>query len=218
MLLAAFILIGGAVFAVVIYKQHLAEGIDAPSGRQEAFKTERASSTNDGDDEIVEVAAAYRRVKGKSPSTGDVKRVMKAMRRTGDSAADVIKREAERDRADEAYEADEEDRLRGSRADVHDDEATDDEATDDDEPADDDLARRTMPKPEAPLKRTKPRSPSPALDAMDYSMLRRVEDELESMVNRIDGLLEEIQSMKGRTVSGPLSEDTVESFVPYHPV
>jgi hypothetical protein len=50
--------------------------------------------------------------------------------------------------------------------------------------------------------------------------MRRIEDELEGVVNRIDGLLEEIQTLRTRTVSGPMQDDdaAVEAFVPYCPV
>eukprot|EP00873_Tetraselmis_striata_P043824 jgi/Tetstr1/464088/TSEL_008893.t1 len=231
MLLVSMLLIGGAVFAVIVYKKHFAGDGDEESGeegfkseggkrkggrrgRRERFETEGDGTDGADGDEIVEVADAYRRLKGGSPSTSDVRRVMRTMRVSGDSASDVIMREL---KADEGLESD----------------------TDEDEPIE---AAMPLPPPPQPRQQPKPKQQQqqqqqqpkqqkqqrqqqqepkqqqPMMDAMDASMLRRVEDELEGVVNRIDGLLEEIQAMKGRQVSGPLSDETVESFVPYHPV
>ena len=199
-LLAAILLVGGAIFAVVIYKKHFADG--GEGGSKEEFESEKVGDPSD--DKIVEVADAYRRIKGKSPSTADVRRVMKAMRKSGGTASDVVKREVEMDKAGDGDEDDDGNERKGGRDAETDDDDDDDEDNDEEEPED------------MPVKKYKNRSP--AMDAMDTSMMRRIEDELEGMVNRIDGLLEEIQAMKGRQVSGPLTEDSVESFVPYHPV
>lgn len=203
MLLASLLLIGGAIFAVVIYKKHFAGGSESSNSSKEKFENETDSSRDSTDDKIVEVAAAFRRIKGKSPSTGDVRRIMKSMRKSGDSASDVIKREVEMDKEDTG--------ILETPVDSNGD--TDIDTDDETDEEEEQVPRAATRKPTEKVK-----TRSPAMDAMDTNMMRRVEDELEGMVNRIDGLLEEIQAMKGRQMSSPLTEDMVESFVPYHPV
>ena len=198
-MLLTMLALGGAVFAAVVYKKHFAgdepeEGFQAETKNKkkksrkpgkEKFEAEKEK--DDGDD-IVEVAAAFRRAKGTNPTTDQVREIMKTMRRTGETAEEVVGR----------YEEEEEEE-------------------EEEEPP---PPPNPKPRPEQPP--SKPpagqKTPAPMADAMEASVLRRIEDELESVVNRIDGLLEEIQAMRGRRVSGPLTDETVESFVPYHPV
>lgn len=182
MLLAAMLLVGGTLFAVAVHRKWNEE---RPSDQpRERFRAESA----DSDDEIVAVADAYMKQRGSGPSTSEVRRAIKAMRRDGEPAADVVERQLRQ--GDPATPPRREPR----------------------EPDEPDA------RPEEAAEPPPPRRPQPAADALDNSMLRRVEDELESMVNRIDGLLEEIQALRGRQISGPLTEDSVETFVPYHPV
>ena len=197
-MLLTMLAIGGAIFAAVVYKKHFAgeeseEGFETEKRRKPREKFEAEKDKDDGDD-IVEVAAAFRRAKGTNPTTDQVREIMKIMRRTGETAQEVI------DRFEE--EEEEEDKPPPPPP-------TKPKPDDDHKP-------KPNPKPIPAPPPSKPAAPM--MDAMEASVLRRIEDELESVVNRIDGLLEEIQAVKGRRISGPLTEETVESFVPYHPV
>lgn len=234
------LLIGAGVFCYVIYKKHFAVEGGAGDDTKEEFRSERkknrkvrrvggtgmsrrerfqtegrddddeddaGTAERDENDEIDRVYTTYKRLNdGIAPSPDQVRSVMREMRKSGDSASDVIKRVVGRD----SIAMREEEMMAAAR---------------------DDVARTPPPAMKQDIRLDQAQGarysgggapdqrPQPAMDAMDASMLRRVEDELESVVNRIDGLLEEISAMKGRQVSGPLSDNaTIESFVPYHPV
>lgn len=188
-LMLAFLLL---VFGLVVYGLTQYRGGEAKSAKEtkEKFKAEEI----DTDAEIEEVADAFREARGSPPSAGEVRRAIKAMRKTGQSAEDAVNDIVNRQKISPPHSNPQE------------------EPKPQPQPQKEPELKPWQKPSTAPPQKT---SPDPCLDA---SILRRVEDELESVVTRIDGLLEEIQLMKSRVVSGPLTDGSVASYVPYHPV
>ena len=190
MLLVAVALVALGAFAATQYNK-MSDG----SEKKEKFETEKADADDEENAEIDSVASAYMRIKGKAPLPSDVRRVMKTMRRLNVSSPDeVIRQEMGKERMD-------------SSAPAADD--SEDEDNEEEEPQ----------PPAPPPRQVKPPAPKQRIDPVQESvMMKRIEDELETIVNKIDGMLEEIQAAKNRRVNGPLQDDAVETFVPYFPV
>ena len=183
------------VFGLAVYGATHYRAGEKSAGKEtkEKFKAEEI----DTDAEIEEVADAFREARGTPPSAGEVRRAIKAMRNTGQSAEeavnDIVNKQKARTPPPLTPPPQDEPKPRA-------------------QPQKDPEPKPWQKPSTAPPQKT---SQDPCLDA---SILRRVEDELESVVTRIDGLLEEIQLMKSRVVSGPLTDGSVASYVPYHPV
>lgn len=168
-------------------------------------KDKEQFSTED-DDDIVDVAAAYKRIRKEVASPEDIRRIMKKMRKERSDEPDGIIR---REMIEEKEAAEELKKFRESRP---------------DEPAVFDIPEETAAEKPSPLKQPPPvaRNERPEVRGVDERVLQKIEDELESIANRVDGLIDELSVMRRRRDPREsemhIDEPVYESFVPYHPV
>jgi hypothetical protein len=235
MLVVALLLVAtGAVGAMMFQK---AEG----AGRKEGFD---ADTKNDENREIDGVLAAYQKIKGMVPSASDVKRIIKRMRALRqDDPEEIIRREQAQAREAQAREAKRPEPFSPSDAGIGEPKRGDAESDVGIGEPKRGEPKRGEPKrgepnrgdagigepkrgdadvgigaPVAPVGRPSQPGGIPhdkSNPAPDGASLRRIEDELEAVADRIDRLLDEIQAMRKRVVSGPLQDDAVETFVPF---
>ncbi|AUF82289.1 hypothetical protein TetV_197 [Tetraselmis virus 1] len=177
--------------------------------KKEHFQSEQPPLPKDDTEmEMIDrVSEAYEDIKGKKALPSDIKRVMKMMNRLNiQNPEEIIKKEFAEEKRSEPVAV-----LKPKKA----VKATNDqeEESDDEEDEPSQIPARSPPPMTAnSVAKPPPSKPSPGMG--DPSMILRIENELESMVNRMDSLLEEIQQMKGRAVNAPMN-DMVETFVPY---